>query len=143
MKTRTLLLLALLVLLGCPASDSIQYRDIPTASLNLALFQWRVHGFTLKCSVGELALVTGNGEAVNQLCSVSEGNQALGCLIGNTIVILDSEWATWHRELVFQHELRHWLAACSNPPGTPDGNHKVESVWFPYYGNDLRHPETW
>jgi hypothetical protein len=138
------LLVSLPMLPGCPASDSVVYRDVPEGSLRIALYQWREHGFTLLCSPNVLELATANSDAIHSACRIeTPGQELLGCLMGNTIVMLDTAYNGRYRELVFQHEVRHWLAGCSNPPGTPDGNHEIEAVWFLYYGVDVRYPSTW
>lgn len=139
-----ILALCLLGCAGCPEADSVTYQDTPMASVRIGEYQWRQHGFELTCSDTVLNVATASADAINYACNVDTGgSQLLGCLVGNTIVIEQGQWDGPHREYVFQHELRHWLASCSKYPASPDGAHAIEAVWYPYNGYDLRYPSTW
>jgi hypothetical protein len=133
----------------CSAStcedDYLNQPEAPPNTWNFAVQQrddWYAHGdplISLGCQRQLILLyVSYESQAMMQshpACAAGDA-QLYGCLDGNTIVVASSIQGTRRVRYVMAHEMRHWLAGCSM--GTPDGNHAIDAVWFPYEGVDIR-----
>lgn len=70
-----------------------------------------------------------------RVCGVEDNLYA--CLVGFDIYMASEIWNTVRADYVVEHELRHWLGGCAY--GRVDGNHEIDSYWYPYRGQNIRY----
>ena len=145
MKRFAVMLVALCLGGSTCEDDYLNQPEDPPNTYDFARAQrddWYAHGNPLISRGCALALITLHVSYESQAmmqsppaCAAGDA-RLYGCMDGNTIVVAMSIQGTRRVRYVEAHELRHWLAACSM--GTPDGNHAIDAVWFPYEGVSIR-----
>lgn len=146
MKKFVLVALLAVVLGGSTCEDDyLNASEDPPNTYDFALAQrddWYAHNnplISLGCQrwliLLHVSYETQSAMSGHAACAAGDA-RLYGCMDGNTIVIAQSIQGTRRVRYVMAHEMRHWLAACSM--GTPDGNHAIDAVWFPYEGASIR-----
>lgn len=131
---------------GCYVQS--QYGEpMPIETVDAALEGWVKEGnpATARCmdEAGELTMMDASKDEMLSKCPDAK-NTTVGCTVHgtdwdgerHTSFLIREDLQGVVREDTIEHELRHWMAACSL--GDSDHNHSNPHVWYLHNGRDVR-----